>query len=140
MKRRTYAIPIASAITATLTSAITGCTAPIVGDWELTEVTEGNTTTSYPLTYSYGDYSYELGMQLTVDKELAGTLKQIYSYSYGGQLSTNTYSYAIDVDQEARRVYELTIDDEILDCTVSGDIMDCDFETDENYTAVWERL
>ena len=144
MKRRSYAIPLASAVTAALASAVTGCNIAIVGDWELKEVSDGSTTMHYPLTYTYSyggdDYTYTMAAFLTVEKDLDATMDTEITYSYGNQSYTDSYSYDVDIDRSGRRRYEIAIDDEPMDCSIKGGTMNCNILEDEDYTIMWEKL
>ncbi|MBN2797604.1 MAG: hypothetical protein JXX28_00495 [Deltaproteobacteria bacterium] len=130
---RNYLIPL-SMIGLGLTTA---CTPPVVGDWELTQVTYGGETMSYPMegsyTYEGVTYTYSYSGVMSMDKEGAAKFTTTSEYSDAdGNLQTDSYdyngtwvknddkSYGIDFEGEDMDMTCTVTDKTQLDCSVGA--------------------
>ena len=135
MSQRSFTVPVA-ALGLTLGS---GCTSPLVGEWELTEA--GGY--SWPVEDSYTEdgvtYTLRGEGRLTVEKDLdvEFELKLTYSAKGGGESYSTSYSYTYDGDAKAlkaRGQYEIELSgdgDLNLDCALAKDELDCESDDDE---------
>jgi hypothetical protein len=144
MKRRTYAIPIVSTVGVTLAQALTACSPAITGDWELRELNFGDGDVyTFPMEYSYSydgyEYSYSAAIFLTVERNLDAELRWEYSYSYNGQVTNSDYTTPVDVEQIARRRFDIDIEGDVIECDVAVRTMECVDATDDSYTFLWEK-
>lgn len=141
MLTRTYSIPSIAALGLSMT---TGCAEPIIGTWNVTEITIGTETYQIPYTYSYtyegATYVSETDFTMTVNDELTGDWIVDYSYTGPDGSENDTYTYDIEVTKTSKATYDIEIGgiDFSGSCTVASTELTCtgsDGEDDIEFTA-----
>lgn len=128
--------------------SLTGCSDPIIGDWELTKVNED----TFPVTGSYSvdgiTCTYEiaggLGLAENDDKTIGGELFLSYSLNCDGfdPISERpSWSIAADVTEKGASYTLSDTDGDLEDfgCTLAEDLLTCDQSGDKfEFTRVEE--
>jgi hypothetical protein len=129
MNRRQFVIPAVSALGLSMTAA---CTDPLVGEWEGATLSYGGVTVDLPYTststYNGHTYSYYTALHITVLKDLTGTLKQTYIYTYDGASNpAQVYQYALSATKSASKTYDISVPTEqlALSCSVAKTVLSC---------------
>jgi len=136
---------------------LTGCGAfsePLMGDWELVDISWGDLSYSETSTSPSGPggsaedcvYTERLEGELIIDDrdgdDLEGELDLSLRASLsgcGGGSSSHRETYDVDVDREDPGEYELDIRDFYrFDCELDGDELDCRDDEGDDWT--FERL
>ena len=102
-----------------LATSTTGCADPIVGTWSADSFTADGETIEIP--YEYGGVEIFSSMEMTFDADLTGTMEMV---QYSG-----TDSYTLTATNDGGGAYTILSEDEdSLDCTLSGDSLECSVE------------
>lgn len=136
MSRAQFTIPALGALA--LAATATGCTEPIIGDWQVTKIAGETLPNSYTGPYC----SYYYGVDMSVTEEFTGELNILYTADCPGY---GTYAYNFDYNLsvavvEKRASYDISIElgegeTFELDCTSSEtDVLNCTDEDDDNWT------
>ncbi len=136
MSRAQYTIPALGALA--LAATATGCSEPIIGDWEVTQL--AGETLPYSETGPYCSYYY--GIDMSVTEEFSGNISFLYTAECPGY---GTYDYNFQdglsvTVVEKRAAYGIVIDltegdTYSLDCTSSEtDILSCTDEDADSWT------
>lgn len=142
MDKREFLISSASVLSLSLTA---GCGGPSpVGSWSLThsEYADGSDPYDWPIEYSYDGNSASISAELTIDKELTGSLVVTQVYTYEGQTQTYTYSGAATATKLEKGVYQIEVaesdsfDEISMSCTID-DTMVCTTEDDPEFVQVF---
>ena len=115
-----YAIPSVLGLSTTLSA----CADPIVGEWNVDSFTSEGTTTEMP--YEYGGVVLMESATLTVESDLTGTF---VSVGYSGDYMDFNSSMDVTVTNDGDSKYTVTPSDEdtsALNCTLSGSTMECE--------------
>ncbi|MFT5584569.1 MAG: hypothetical protein ACI9VR_002154 [Cognaticolwellia sp.] len=132
---KNYAIPVAALALA----GATGCSEPITGDWDLTQMTDNGRVRDISGEDSYYGYTYshELSLRMSIDADMTTELLVTYELNYTGpdgnsESDTETFSYNGEVTpgtSSGRGTYRIDLEDSIsLECELKKDPVDLSCE------------
>lgn len=119
--------------TLALSCAIAGCSDPIVGEWELTEV-------GGYLREIENEYDAEFYGTLIVDDEMEAEMELGFCYSYDGDQECDSYSDDGEVEVDDNGGYEIDFDEaESFNCEFDGDELVCEMDDCDDCELVFEK-
>ena len=137
-----YAIPALGLLSTAMT---TGCSDPVVGDWDLNEAELSYGGYDYSISFPYescydgyyATYCYSMSASLNVDEALLASWLSSSEYSVDGAVE-ESYAYTADgtvVPGDEAGSYNIDLTDEDgetleLSCTLAEDNLDCVAEED----------
>ena len=113
-----YAIPVFG-----ISTTLSACADPIVGDWSVNSITSDGETMEIP--YSYGGTELISSITMSVAADLTGTF---VSEGYSGDYMDMNNTTNLTATNDGGGDYTITPSGEemgVLSCTLSGSTMDC---------------